>query len=64
MSTWRVDIENKTMDVVVVEAKNEDEALLKGQQSLYRVREKGEVKATAIEWPAVAAIDRFIPADD
>lgn len=63
MKTWRVDVGRKTLDVVVVEAENEAEALLKGQQSLFQVREKGEVHATAIEWPEAPAIDRFTHGD-
>ena len=60
MATWRVDIERKTLDVVIVDAETFEEALAKGQKSIFQIREKGEIKAVAIEWPQKPAIDRFV----
>ena len=44
---WRVEIERKQYDVVAVEADNFDEAILKGQRSLFQVRIRETVTATA-----------------
>lgn len=44
---WRVEIERKQYDVVAVEADSFDEALMKGQRSLYQVRTRETVTATA-----------------
>lgn len=48
MKTWRVEIERKTLDVIVVEADSFDEALVKGQASLYQIRTKAIITATAV----------------
>jgi hypothetical protein len=49
MRTWRVEIERKTVDVVVVEADHAEEAVVKGQSNIYQIRTKAFVTATATE---------------
>lgn len=51
MKAWRVEIERKTFDVIVVEAETFEEALVKGQKSLYQIRTKATITATAVEKP-------------
>lgn len=49
MRLWRVEIERKTVDVVVVEADHAEEAVVKGQSNLYQIRTKASVTAVALE---------------
>ena len=51
MKNWLVEIERKQFDVIVVEADSFAEALEKGQKSLYQIRTKETVTATAVVKP-------------
>jgi len=51
MKTWRVEIERRQRDVVVVEADDFAQALVKGQSSLFQIRTSETVTATAVEKP-------------
>jgi hypothetical protein len=51
METWRVEIERRQFDVIIVEADSFDEALEKGQKSLYQIRTKATITATAVAKP-------------
>ena len=49
MKAWRVEIKRETYDVVVVEAEKFEEALIKGQASLFQIRTKAVITASAVE---------------